>query len=220
MIQDGVIDIQDGEDLRVEGAFVGCENLETVSLPSTLKKIGYGAFVECDNLREINLSEGLTSIGDYAFYKCFKLSNIILPDGLTSIGERAFSNCGSIERLVVPDSVNFIGYHAFLLSSDERIPIYGNPDAYVKTYCDKDYRIKFSCLNHPNIVDVPAVAPNCRQYGKTAGTRCTVCGSYVIKPQEIEPNGQHSWEVDVFLKATVKRAGKKVTPVLCAENAI
>lgn len=90
VIQEGVIDIQDGGALRVEGAFVGCENLETVSLPSTLKTIGYGAFVECDNLREINLPEGLTSINDYAFYECYKLNNIILPNSMVSIGSYTF----------------------------------------------------------------------------------------------------------------------------------
>lgn len=211
VILEGVIDIQDGEDLRVEGAFVGCENLETVSLPSTLKKIGYGAFVECDNLREINLSEGLTSIGDYAFYECYNLNNIILPNGMVSIGKDAFFGCSSIEKLVVPDSVTYIGENAFGLSTGYSIPIYGNPDAYVKTYADANKKIIFSCLNHPNIVDVPAVAPNCRQYGKTAGTRCTVCGSYVIKPQEIRPNGQHIWEVKKFRNATVRRVGEKIS---------
>ena len=98
----------------------------------------------------------------------------------------------------------------FGLDTGYSIPIYGNPDAYIKTYADSNRKVKFSCLNHPNIVAVPAVAPNCMRCGYTAGTRCTVCGSYVEKPQRIEPNGQHSWDVQVLKKATVKHAGKRM----------
>ena len=124
-----------------------------------------------------------------------------------------------MEKLVIPDSVTQIGENAFGLIYDDRIPIYGNPDSYAKKYCDADYKIKFSCINHPNIVAVPAVAPNCTEYGHTAGTRCTICGSYVEKPQRIAPNGQHSWDVQVFIKATVKFAGKRrYTCTICRKS--
>ena len=182
-----------------------------MKIPDSVTNLGKRAFEGCYKLKEINLPECVTSIDYSVFLECSSLQNVEISDSVTSIGAYAFFGCRSIEKLIIPDSVTQIGECAFLLCSDDCIPIYGNPDSYIKKYCDADYRIKFSCLNHPNIVDVPAVAPNCRQYGKTAGTRCTVCGSYVIKPQEIEPNGQHSWEIRKFRNATVRRIGEKIS---------
>ncbi len=217
-----------------DGVFAKCVNLSNITLPESLTSIGEGVFYECSSLtsvkipdkvisiersmfeccgslKSVEIPDNVTSIGQYAFYECYQLNNIIIPEGLISIGSHAFCRCKTIGKLIIPDSVTQIDECAFSLSYDDRIPIYGNPDSYVKKYCDTDYKIKFSCISHPNIVDVPAVAPNCRQYGKTAGTRCTVCGSYVIKPQEIRPNGQHIWEVSKFRNATVRHIGEKIS---------
>jgi hypothetical protein len=195
IISEGIINLlEDGS-----GTCKDRENLESVSLPSTLQTIGESAFSGCIKLSEINLPEGLVSIGDWAFYKCVKLNNVVLPDGLINIGRSAFSNCCSIEKLTVPDSVTQIGERAFDLSYDSRIPIiYGNPDAYIKTYCDADHYLKFSCLNHPNIVIDPAVAPNCKYEGMTEGSHCSVCGMLVVEQQYIRPNGQHTWNDKIY----------------------
>ena len=107
------------------------------------------------------------------------------------------------------------------MSYDESIPIYGNPDSYVKKYCDANYKRKFSCLNHPNIVDIPAIAPKCNEHGRTAGTQCTVCGTYIVKPQGIEPSGRHTWDVKVELKPTVRRLGqRRYTCTVCGKQVI
>ncbi|GFI25890.1 hypothetical protein IMSAGC012_01005 [Lachnospiraceae bacterium] len=206
IISEGITEILDG---GMVGAFQWCENLETVVLPSTLKTIGEGAFEECYKLREINLPEGLINIGIDAFFKCYELRNVILPESLTSIGDYAFGHCGSIEKLVIPDSVTQIGEGAFLLGYDDRIPIYGNPYAYIKTYCDMDHKIKFSCIDHPNVVNDPAKSPNCKDYGKTAGSHCTVCGTFVIKQKTLPPNGQHAWELIRVMEATIRFKGYK-----------
>ncbi len=196
----------------LRASFESCENLETVSLPSTLKTIGKSAFSRCHKLREINLPEGLISIGDRAFFECSELNNINLPDGLESIGNSAFGNCASIEKLVIPDSVTYIGDYAFGLNYEDRIPIYGNPDAYIKTYCDTiDKKIKFSCINHANVIKDPAIAPNCTEYGRTEGSHCTICGTYIVRPQRIEPNGQHAWDDGIIQRRpTARRNGRKM----------
>ena len=209
IISEGITDVLDN---GFDGTFQSCENLETVSLPSTLKTIGNNAFNRCYKLREINLPEGLISIGDRAFMECSELNNINLPEGLESIGNSAFGNCGSIEKLVIPDSVTYIGDYAFGLNYDDRIPIYGNPDAYIKTYCDTiDKKIKFSCINHANVIKDPAIAPNCKEYGRTEGSHCTICGTYIVRPQRIEPNGQHAWDDGIIQRRpTARRNGRKM----------
>ena len=113
IISEGITDVLDN---GFDGTFYSCKNLESVSLPSTLKTIGKSAFSGCIKLSEINLPEGLVSIGDYAFYECVKLNNVVLPDGLINIGCSAFCNCHSIEKLTVPDSATKITEDAFLKS--------------------------------------------------------------------------------------------------------
>ena len=218
IISEGIINLlEDGS-----GTCKDRENLESVSLPSTLKTIGKSAFSGCIKLSEINLPEGLVSIGDYAFSSCIRLKNINLPESLTSIGRSAFHSCRAIEKLVIPDRVTQIGEGAFNLNYDDRIPIYGNPDAYIKTYCDADYNIKFSCINHPNIVIDPAVAPNCKEPGRTQGSHCTVCGTYIVKPQRIDANEQHIWNDGVIMRnPTAKRNGeKRYKCTVCGETRI
>jgi len=48
-----------------------CYGVTSVTVPSTVTKIGDFAFEECSWLTDISLSEGLESIGDYAFVPAF-----------------------------------------------------------------------------------------------------------------------------------------------------
>lgn len=155
--------------INLEHTFNGCENLETVSLPSTLK-----------------------TIGSCTFSCCYNLSNITLPEGLTSIGDYAFEGCNSIEKLVIPDSVTDIEENSFYIGNNEYIPIYGNPNSYIKTYANT-YGIKFSCINHQNIVTDLAVTPTCVNSGKTEGSHCADCGTVLEEKNYIPPTGRHTW---------------------------
>lgn len=178
IIQEGITDIR-------SNAFRECENLETVSFPSTLKTIDYGAFFLCD-----------------------KLSNVNLPDGLISIGDYAFAWCSSIEKLIIPDSVLQIGEGAFNLGYDDRIPIYGNPNSYAKKYADEDRIIKFSCINHSNIVTDNEIPATCTKDGQTAGSHCSDCGTIFVRPQTI-PKGHKI--VNVYIPPTCTKAGDSYT---------
>ena len=118
-------------------AFISCNQMISVKLPSTLVEIGESAFVGCSSLVSINLHEtGVTSIGAYAFSGCTSLETVALPesastiaDGLfnqcsaltsvtisastTMIGDRSFSGCSSLSLITLPASVDSIGAEAF-----------------------------------------------------------------------------------------------------------
>ena len=77
------------------------ENIKTlkkVTLPSTLKEIGWDAFKDNKNLTYINLPEGLTTIGSYAFAGCTALTGFTsLPASVSGgIGEGAFMGCKNL----------------------------------------------------------------------------------------------------------------------------
>lgn len=84
----------DGKEYSVtsigDGAFVYCNNLETVILPDSVTSVGAASFIECENLKEVNLGNSVRSIGD-----------------------NAFMHCKSMERLTIPQSIEEIGYGAF-----------------------------------------------------------------------------------------------------------
>jgi hypothetical protein len=102
-----------GRDYDFHGAFAGCTQLTTVTLPSTLTHIGGFAFSNCTALRTITIPSGVTSIGNSSFEGCTALQNITLPNTLTSIGRNAFAGCSSLRNIDLPVSLTSIGSGAF-----------------------------------------------------------------------------------------------------------
>lgn len=72
-------------------AFAMYENLRSISLPSTLTKIGWSCLEET-NLWNVSLPEGLKTIESYAFMMC-PFPSVSIPSTVTEIGERAFGYC-------------------------------------------------------------------------------------------------------------------------------
>lgn len=123
-----------------EEAFMGCRELTSVQLPSTVQTLGEGAFAICIALTNANIPEGVTelpvgcfgycraltsvtlpstlkSVGKMAFYGCVALetSSFTLPEGLETIGEQTFSECtgGKFTEITIPSTVTHIGDKAF-----------------------------------------------------------------------------------------------------------
>ena len=97
----------------LEKAFSGCKDLTSVTIPSTVTKIGNNAFWY-SGITSITIPEGVTSIEDETFYFCENLASVILPDGVTSIGNYAFSFCYNLTSIELPNSVKSIGPGAFV----------------------------------------------------------------------------------------------------------
>ncbi len=93
--------------------FYECTNLETVSLPATLKKIGGWAFNGCSSLREVTLPEGLTDIAWYAFCDCKTLKEMIFPNSVKTIGASALSGCNHITNVKLPLGLEVVEYYLF-----------------------------------------------------------------------------------------------------------
>lgn len=86
MIPEGIIEI-------ASSAF-SQSDIESVSFPFSLLRIGKDAFWGCTNLSQIYWNNSLLEIHDTAFHHCEKLVEIHIPDSVRFIGEYAFENTG------------------------------------------------------------------------------------------------------------------------------
>lgn len=87
-------------------------SVTSITLPSTLKRIGNYAFTGCKDIKKIILSEGLISIGDYAFSGCAIEARLLLPSTVTTLGEGAFSGCDNLSMIIVGDACTSIYYNS------------------------------------------------------------------------------------------------------------
>lgn len=86
------------------------------------KVIGNGAFYGCKNLQTDTLPENLTSIGDFAFQDCVKITVSSLPETITSIGQSAFRNCPLVTFTSLPSLLKgTIGSYTFYGCKNARI---------------------------------------------------------------------------------------------------
>lgn len=114
-------------------AFKETKNLNTISLPDTIKTISKEAFYDSgienihlpENLRQIGtmafagsglkdivIPNKIKKLGDYAFYNCIELTAVTLPESVTKIPSGIFEDCCSLKTVNVPN-VDTICDHAF-----------------------------------------------------------------------------------------------------------
>ena len=94
-------------------AFQDCNDLTSITIPSSIKSIGSYAFRGCTNLTTINISNGVTDIGGYAFSGCKSLSSITIPNSVTTIDNYLFFDCSGLRSINIPNSVTSIENNAF-----------------------------------------------------------------------------------------------------------
>ena len=95
------------------GAFAGCTGLKKIDFPACLKQIGYSSFEECQKLRAVVLPANTSEIGRYAFEACTELEYVRIPGKVKRIEERLFAGCESLRVVELQDGVEEIMEDAF-----------------------------------------------------------------------------------------------------------
>ena len=95
------------------GAFDGCSDLTSITIPNSVTSLGENVFYDCSSLESISIPNSIKVIPTQAFRNCSSLTQIDIPNTVTSIGGWAFCGCTNLALLDIPNSVNYIGPYAF-----------------------------------------------------------------------------------------------------------
>ena len=98
-------------------AFEYNRSLVSVDLPDAVEVIPSSAFERCSSLENIDWPANLKAIGPMAFYACKGLTDIQLPEGIVRIGSNAFGLCKYLQSVSLPETLEHIGYYAFYKDS-------------------------------------------------------------------------------------------------------
>ena len=168
-----------------DGLFSTNHNLKQVSLPSTLKRIGYETFYYTD-LYSVDLPEGLEYIG-YSAFLGTNISDVVIPESVSHIGSKAFykddtlkdSYTGEVRVLTPFKSITIknpeceIG--ADIIPAGKDIIVYGHDGSTAQEFA-KD-RNTFISLDEPAVQTTTAVTT-------TTTTTVTTAVSTIIGPQK------------------------------------
>ena len=86
-----------------DSCFLGCYNLRSVTVPSSVTSLGDRCFDFCSGLTEISLPN-IKTLGKLCFSFCQKLTAISLPSA-TSLGNSCFSSCINLKSVDLPRAI-------------------------------------------------------------------------------------------------------------------
>ena len=86
---------------------------EEVTIPEGITDIEQNAFDSCSDLTSVSIPSSVSKIGSESFQKCVSLKEIAVPDRVNVIEERTFSACSSLEKAVLGSNIETIGWAAF-----------------------------------------------------------------------------------------------------------
>ena len=132
------------------GGFSGCTELNSITIPNSVKSIGGLAFEDCSSLISITIPDSVTSINMSTLEDCSSLTSIIIPNSVITIDREAFSGCSSLTNITIPNSVISIEKGAFnkctslkelrIEDGDTSLEVAGGPfNMDVDDYHDKVY---------------------------------------------------------------------------------
>lgn len=116
-------------------AFDGCTGLKTMTIPNSVEIIKSSAFEDCTALESVTIPNSVTEIGYSAFKNCSSLKEVYLPNSIEKIDQETFYGCSSLNTIYIPKSVTKIWHKAFLSCSNLDV-IYIDD---IESWCNIDF---------------------------------------------------------------------------------
>lgn len=148
------IKIPSGVTAIPSSCFYECSSLESVTIPEGVTTIGECAFQSC-NLNALTLPESLEKIGIYAFSGNQSLKSVNIPAKVKTIESNAFHNCG-LTDLVIQEGVQTIDNYAFESNSLQNLTL----PSTIKSIGNEAFRYNNNLSIICNAVMPPALGDN------------------------------------------------------------
>ena len=95
-------------------AFLNNKTITSISLPRTLKRIGFMAFDGCESLESVKTNNmTLSELEESVFKNCSSLRSIDLSFLIDRVPKQMFSGCWSLQKVKIPAQVKVIEESAF-----------------------------------------------------------------------------------------------------------
>lgn len=105
------VDIPDGIQTICTAAFKDT-SVNSVTIPTSVKRIEGFSFYECASLSSLTIPEGVTYIGSHAF--CYdEFTEFTIPDSVRTLGQSAFSSCRQLSSVVIGANVEELKSETF-----------------------------------------------------------------------------------------------------------
>ncbi len=126
-------------------AFYNCDQIESITIPDSVKEIGYGAFLNTAYYKNsANWEDGLLYIDKYLICADSSIRDCNIKDETIGIATLAFGECDNLSNIVIPSSVKFITDAAlaqFLVLSKTNNIMVDADNAY---YTNDEYGVLFN----------------------------------------------------------------------------
>lgn len=97
-----------------ESCFAFRMEMQSVTIPDSVREIGNSAFAMCKQLKEIILPDSITEVREYAFRDCRSLKRVRLSPNMKRLRRGVFSFCGLCNPVFeIPEGLEVIESHAF-----------------------------------------------------------------------------------------------------------
>ncbi len=158
-------DVPEGVEEIGQSAFYGARNLERVTLPNTVRKIGTSAFAALDisltKLSSVTLGNSVTEIGSLAF-EFTNITELELPATVINLGNNALRRMTKLQTLKVhnPEPIQLSESHINVFGNIKRGDVEGAATLYVPAGSKAKYEAAYLWKDFaPNIVEFVSKQP-------------------------------------------------------------
>ena len=131
-----------------EDAFCWCVSLKNITVPEGVTELPGAVFSYCENLEQVTLPSTMKTIGEQCFYSSTALKSVNLPEGLKEMGAYAFGHCTSLASLTVPKSLTNMNIDCMGYAYDEDKDEYYIQDNFTLYVYRDSMAFRYAASNH------------------------------------------------------------------------